>query len=943
MESEVRDIEGSSFLYGSNAVYIEELYLKYLKNKDSVDQSWSAYFDQVKDAGGALNASFGASWGAHPQIIDAPDDAEVLVKKPSSVDLKAPSSDNHFKAKFLAEAYRERGHFLSKLDPLNLEHIIDKKEAGLSPEEEGFDLENLNEEINLRGEFFGMQKCALNKFISMLDSTYSKNIGFEFSHLTSREERNWLYSEVECATRTFSPEDQSSMLQDLVEVEGFERYLHVKFPGAKRFSVEGIDASIIALQKAIEYGADNGISDVILGMAHRGRLSTLVKVMGKPYRAVFSEFMGTSAIPKDIPVSGDVKYHIGYSSDATTKAGNKVHLSLAYNPSHLEAINPVVAGKTRAQQDVMSDSSRKKVMGMLVHGDGAFCGQGVVPECLIMSGLDAYNVGGIFHIITNNQVSFTANPEDQHPGRYATEVAKIVNAPIIHVNGDDIEAVVFATHLASKYRHKFGKDVVLDIIGYRKYGHNEGDEPMYTQPVMYDVIKTKQTPAAVYANDLVAKGVIAEGEYQNRKDAFKKILEKEYDAAKDFKPKAQWLEGRWSGYKRPETTEVQCITGVEVANLKELGVSLCREPENFAINPKLVKLFGQRKLELQNGQVDWATAEQLAFATLLSENIPIRLTGEDAGRGTFSHRHSVLYDQRDGKRYIPLNNLSSSYAKYEVADSNLSEYGVLGFEYGYSLVNPKHLVIWEAQYGDFANGAQIIFDQFISSAETKWLRMSGLVVLLPHGYEGGGSEHSSARLERFLQLAAEDNMQIVNPTTPASLFHLLRRQMHRDFQKPLIVMSPKSLLRHKLVVSSIDDLASGTSFLPVIGEIDKDIKNENVKRVIMCSGKVYYDLLELRRTKGLNIAIIRIEQYYPFPKTHLTSEIAQYKNATEFIWCQEEPQNMGAWYFIKPYLSEIINSKIEYIGREPAASPAVGSLYLHNKEQQDLLNKALSL
>jgi 2-oxoglutarate dehydrogenase E1 component len=936
----VREIEQSSFLYGSNAVFIEELYLKYLNDRSSVDPSWLEYFDTIKGTGGV----FGASWGAHSRVIGACSACKTKAAEQPKNSSKIPASDNYFKAKFLVERYRERGHYLATLDPLGMEHIVSTEQVALNSDHKDFDAEDLSTQINLRGEYFGLSECTLGALVHLLRNTYAKNIGFEFAHLDSSEERNWLYSQVERPSHSFASEEQKELLQHLVEIEGFEQYLHIKFPGAKRFSIEGVDAAVLSLQKAIEYAADSGTQDVVLGMAHRGRLSTLTKVMKKPYRAVFSEFIGISAIPTDIAVSGDVKYHIGYSSDTTTKAGNKVHLSLAYNPSHLEAVNPVVAGKTRAQQDITHDAERRKVMCILVHGDAAFCGQGVVSESLIMSGLEAYNIGGTLHIITNNQVGFTANPQDQHPGRYATEVAKIVNAPIIHVNGDDIESVIFVTDIAIKYRNKFGKDIVLDIIGYRKYGHNEGDEPMYTQPVMYDIIKTKATPAEVYAKTLVSKGVIAEDGYQKSKEEFKKILEKEYDEAKNYQPKAQWLEGLWSGYKRPQSSIAECVTGVDVTKLKELGVKLCTIPENFALNAKLSKLFEQRKLSIQsNTPIDWATAEQLAFASLLSENTPIRLTGEDVGRGTFSHRHSVLHSQTGGGRYIPLNNLSDAYAKYEVADSNLSEYAVLGFEYGYSLVNPKHLVIWEAQFGDFANGAQIIFDQFISSAETKWLRMSGLVVLLPHGFEGMGPEHSSARLERFLQLAAEDNIQVVNPTTPASIFHVLRRQMCRDFRKPLIVMTPKSLLRHKLVTSDLNELSSGTSFKSIIGEIDEDIQSQNVQRVIICSGKVYYDLLEVRRQKNLNIAIIRIEQYYPFHAEQLTNAVKEYKNATEFIWCQEEPQNMGAWYFIKPYLKDAIGQKIQYIGRNPSASPAVGSLYLHNKEQQQLVHKALNI
>lgn len=931
----------SSFLYGSNAIFIEELYIKYLHDKTSVDQSWVEYFEQIDGSGLPLFAS----WGIHPRVIGVTDIENANTTKTNAAAQKPTisSDQNYFKARFILEAYRERGHYLAKLDPLGMEKTFSKADIGLSFEAEGLNVQDFDESVNLRGKHFGIESCKLSEFVSLLDNVYTKSIGFECSHVESSEEREWLYSEIEEKKRHFSVEEKKELFQDLVEVEGFEQYLHVKFPGAKRFSVEGVDSTILSLQKIVEFSAARGVHDIVIGMAHRGRLSTLTKIMGKPYSAVFSEFMGNSAIPKELNVSGDVKYHIGYSYDRVTKQGNKVHISLAYNPSHLEAINPVVAGMVRAKQDLKNDVNRKNVVGILIHGDAAFCGQGIVAESLSMSGLDAYNVGGIFHIITNNQIGFTAGPQDQHIGRYATDIAKSINAPILHVNADDVESVMLATEIALKYRDKFGKDVVLDIIGYRKYGHNEGDEPMYTQPVMYNIIKVKETAAALYAKSLSAEGVIQNADYQNAKDMFKQLLEQEYELSKSYKPKAQWLEGLWNGYTRLSNSKDKCITGVSIAKLKDLISKLCTISSNFTLNSKLLKLFEQRKTDVLNANtVDWAAAEQLAFATLLSENTPIRLTGEDACRGTFSHRHSVLHDQKNGERYIPFNNLSDSYAKYEVADSNLSEYGVLGFEYGYSLVDPKQLTIWEAQFGDFANGAQIIFDQFISAAETKWLRMSGLVVLLPHGWEGMGPEHSSARLERFLQLCAENNMCVINPTTPASLFHILRRHMHSTSRVPLIVMTPKSLLRHKLVVSDLKEFDVGTSFREVIGEIDQ-INPKDVKRVIICSGKVYYDIIEKRREAQLNIAVIRIEQYYPFPKEQIAKELSLYTQAKEFIWCQEEPKNMGAWSFIAPYLDEVIHNDIEYIGRPASASPAVGSAYLHIKEQEALVRKALNI
>lgn len=934
--------EEFGFLYGGNAIFIEELYQKYLQNPSSVDDSWQDFFKKTYEP----TLHIGASWGERSRVILENDknisDASLIEsysQKAKADDVLSNNNDSYFKAKALIELYRQNGHYLANLDPLGIEILPTKKDLGLSIENVG--LEN-NEDINLKSEYFGLDKTTTETLVSLLDDTYSKNIGFEFSHISNPEEKNWLYAEVEKYAvngHNLAANEQKELLQNLVEIEGFEQYLHIKFPGAKRFSIEGGDSSIISMLTAVDNLAKNMASDVILGMAHRGRLSTLVKVLGKPYRAVISEFMGTSAFPSSLGISGDVKYHMGYSSDKKTKYGNKIHLSLLPNPSHLEAVNPVLAGKVRAQQDVASDIKRNNVAGIIVHGDAAIAGQGVVAESIVMSGLDHYKVGGILHLVINNQIGFTANPSDSRPGRYSTDVAKIISAPIIHVNGDDVESVVFATKIASEYRMKFAKDIFIDVVCYRKYGHNEGDEPMYTQSVMYNVVKGKRTPAAIYADYLLSKNIIADGQYSSMKDEFKKFLDLEYAAAKNYIPEEQWFNGLWKGFTRPDDVHAEVETGVDIEKLKTIGSKLCQYPKNFAINSKLVKLFEQRKNVIESsGDIDWATAEQLSFATLLSESIPVRLSGQDSGRGTFSHRHSVLHSQTNYDTYLPLNNLSDDYAKYEVVDSNLSEYAVLGFEFGYSLVNPRSLVIWEAQFGDFSNGAQIIWDQFISSSETKWMRMSGIVALLPHGYEGQGPEHSSARLERFLQLCAEDNIQVANPTTPASLFHILRRQIHRNFRKPLIIMSPKSLLRHKMAVSPLADLSIGTKFVPMI---DDDIKYHGTKRLVICSGKIYYDLLEERKEKNLDVAIIRIEQYYPFDKSYFSNIIANYKNAQDFVWCQEEPENMGAWRFIKPYLEEIIKKPILYSGRNPSASPSTGYLYQHNKEQEQLVKHAL--
>ncbi len=934
--------EEFGFLYGGNAIFIEELYQKYLQNPSSVDDSWQDFFKKTYEP----KLYIGASWGERSRVIlendkNISDDSLIeSYSQTSKTDaVLFNNHDSYFKAKALIELYRQNGHYLANLDPLGLEILPTKKDLGLSIENVG--LEN-NEDINLKSEFFGLDKTTTETLVSLLDDTYSKNIGFEFSHISNAEEKNWLYAEVEKYAvngHNLPANEQKELLQNLVEIEGFEQYLHIKFPGAKRFSIEGGDSSIISMLTAVDNLAKNMASDVIVGMAHRGRLSTLVKLLGKPYRAVISEFMGTSAFPASLGISGDVKYHMGYSSDKKTKYGNNIHLSLLPNPSHLEAVNPVLAGKVRAQQDVASDIKRNNIAGIIVHGDAAIAGQGVVAESIVMSGLDHYKVGGILHLVINNQIGFTANPSDSRPGRYSTDVAKIISAPIIHVNGDDVESVVFATKIASEYRMKFAKDIFIDVVCYRKYGHNEGDEPMYTQSVMYNVVKGKKTPAAIYADYLLSKNIIADGQYISMKEEFKKFLDLEYAAAKNYTPEEQWFNGLWKGFTRPYDVHAAVETGVDIEKLKTIGSKLCQYPKDFAINSKLVKLFEQRKNVIESsGDIDWATAEQLAFATLLSESIPVRLSGQDSGRGTFSHRHSVLHSQTSYDTYLPLNNLSDDYAKYEVIDSNLSEYAVLGFEFGYSLVNPRSLVIWEAQFGDFSNGAQIIWDQFISSSETKWMRMSGIVALLPHGYEGQGPEHSSARLERFLQLCAEDNIQVANPTTPASLFHILRRQIHRNFRKPLIIMSPKSLLRHKMAVSPLSDLSIGTKFVPMI---DDDIKYHGTKRLVICSGKIYYDLLEERKAKNLDVAIIRIEQYYPFDKSYFSNVIANYKNAQDFIWCQEEPENMGAWRFIKPYLEEIIKKPILYSGRNPSASPSTGYLYQHNKEQEQLVKHAL--
>ncbi len=932
------DLKQTSFLFGSNAVFIEELYQLYLVDKKAVDESWQSYFQTIKnDNQPQVNKSTA-------KVIAEPKKILPL----NSLDLAAQDSTqgNKLQVKALIAAYRKYSHYLVQLDPLELEPPKTKNELGLNIENFGFTKDQLNSIIDLDNEFFAVQSCTLGELIELLDQSIAKDIAVEFDHIVNAEEKSWLFKQIENRQNSFALlSDKKNILRDLSEVEGFEQYLHIKFPGAKRFSVEGGETAVVAIDKAIDIAMSYGIEDVVIGMSHRGRISTLAKVMSKPYKAIMAGFHLGSSFPDDLSISGDVKYHVGYSSDRE-REGKTAHLSMAFNPSHLEAVNSVVAGQVRAKQDILNDSERKKVMGILVHGDSAFCGQGVVAESLSMSGLQAYNIGGMLHFVINNQLGFTANNIDTRISRYSTEFAKVINVPILHVNGDNIEAVLTATNIALNYRHKFAKDVVIEIICYRKYGHNEGDEPMYTQAPMYNVIKNKQSAAAIYASLLVREQLIDTDYLSTLKEQFKTKLDKEYEQAKNYQLQPQFLEKLWAGYKREDKERI--VTGVNKDILKELGIKLCQIPSRFPLNPKLSKLLELRENTLkQDKPIDWATGEQLAFASLLQEGTNIRFTGQDCERGTFSHRHAVFHSQLDYQTYLPLNNIAPNQGNFEISDSNLSEYAVLGFEFGYSLVNPKNLVIWEAQFGDFANGAQIIFDQFISSCEDKWLRMSGIVVLLPHGYEGQGSEHSSARLERFLQLAADNNIQVTYPTTPASFFHLLRRQIYSNSRKPLIVMSPKSLLRHKMVVSPLLDLDENTSFVPILDEISKEINEGKAKRVILCSGKVYYDLLAMRSEKNIvDNVIIRFEQLYPVAKDMLIKILAKYSAAKEFIWCQEEPKNMGAWGFIREHLNNClqelsINNQFKYVGREESASPATGSPSIHNKQQQRLLEEAM--
>ena len=954
------DFIENSYLYGANSVFIEELYARYLKDSGSVDPSWQKFFASLGDA-----PAKDVSWDQSPsRVIGQPDpDAPAKPAADKGKPGAAPVAGGGFtaaqvteealyalKALQLIRAYRVRGHLLATLDPLGIEKP--KMIEDLMPETYGFTAADGERSIYLGGNF-GRERATLNEILSILKETYCGTYAVEYMHIQDLAQRDWVQSRFEKARGkpSFSNDEKKGILRTLLEVEGFEEFVQVKYTGMKRFSVQGGDAMVPGLLSILETASDVGVEEIVIGMPHRGRMNVLTTIMGKPYSELLSIFNGNLDFPENIDSSGDVKYHLGASHDRLMANGKMMHLSLTANPSHLEIVNPVVVGKVRAKQDQYKDTERKKVMALTLHGDAAFAGQGSVAETLAMADLRGYRTGGTVHVIVNNQIGFTTSPSYSRFTPYPSDVAKMIQAPIFHVNGDDPEAVAFCARLSVEFRQEFQRDTVLDIICYRKYGHNEGDEPMFTQPIMYKTISKKQLPAHIYGQRLIAEGVMTEAEIGGEVETLLAHFNKEYEAGKDFKPnKANWLEGKWTGFTKAEHgMGKEPETGVDLGILKSIGAELAHVPEGFNLNRKIDRQLKAKLEMLESGQgLDWAMGEALGFASLLNENTPIRLTGQDSGRGTFSHRHSVWVDQETEERYVPLNHVASEQARYEVIDSFLSELAVLGFEYGYSLAEPSALTLWEAQFGDFANGAQMVIDQFIASGEIKWLRMSGLVMLLPHGYEGQGPEHSSARLERFLQLCGEDNMQVVNITTPANFFHALRRQVRRNFRKPLVVMTPKSLLRHKLATSPLKDLAEGTRFQRVIPEIDALTKDGNVKRLIFTSGKVYYDLLESRRDKKIDdIAIVRVEQYYPFPKNEIETALNKYPNA-EVVWVQEEPQNMGAWSFIRSRINDVMEAvshsagRTKYIGRKEAASPAEGYMKLHQRAQVALIEDAMT-
>ncbi len=865
---------------------------------------------------------------------------------PAAIESAAGDS---IRAMLLVRLYRVRGHLAANLDPLGLSHRDTPEDLTL--DWHGFAGQE-DKEVYVGG-VFGFEWVKVGELFDILRRTYCGNVGLEYMHIADTEERRFLQDKFESPEDTiqFTPEGKKAILASVIRGEGYENFLGKKYVGTKRFGLDGGESMIPALEAVIKHGGSAGVREIIYGMAHRGRLNVLANVMAKPYKVIFHEFSGGSASPEDVGGSGDVKYHLGTSTDREFD-GISVHMSLVPNPSHLEAVNPVVLGKVRAQQAESDDlDAHEKVLPVLIHGDAAFAGQGIVWECLGFSGVNGYNTGGCIHFVINNQIGFTTSPRFARSSPYPSDVAKGVQAPILHVNGDDPEAVTFACKLAVEYRQKFKRDIVIDMWCYRRFGHNEGDEPKFTQPLMYEEIGSHPKVSVIYSDKLLSEGVIDQGTADQLRQEFDDQLQEEFDAAKSYKPnEADWFGGRWTGLNKPaeaESARRNVETAIDKKLFDSLGRTLTTVPEDHNIHRTLGRVLKAKAEMFESGEgFDWATGEALAYGSLVTEGFGVRLSGQDSGRGTFSQRHAVWVDQKTEEKYIPLCQLP--HGKFEVYDSPLSEYGVLGFEYGFAMADPKTLVLWEAQFGDFANGAQIMIDQFIASGEAKWLRANGLVMLLPHGYEGQGPEHSSARLERFLQLCANDNIQVCNITTPANYFHVLRRQMLRPFRKPMVIMTPKSLLRHPLAKSSADEFMGDHHFMRIKSDT-KEIADKNVKRLVLCSGKVAYDLIEKRDEMGIDdISIVRIEQLYPFPGEPLTTRLKRMTNLEEIVWCQEEPQNNGAWFFVDRLIEQSAKDAGKdlrpiYAGREPAASPATGLAKRHKAQQESLISVALDL
>ena len=983
----------TSFLYGGNASYMEDLYARFKEDPTGVDPTWAEFFSSLGDeAGDVKSNAAGASWskGNWPQIpfnedvaaLDgdwdrlAEKSGKVVIEKAKkagqvpTIEEVTRASQDSIRAIMMIRAFRMRGHLHADLDPLKMQEKADAPE--LDPRSYGFEEADNSRQIYI-DFYLGLEYATIPQMLDILRRTYCSTMGVEFMHISDPDSKAWIQERIEGPDKEihFTKMGKKAILNKLVEAEGFEKFLDVKYTGTKRFGLDGGESLIPAMEQIIKHGGSLGVRDIVLGMPHRGRLNVLTQVMGKPHRALFHEFKGGAFYPDDVEGSGDVKYHLGASSDREFD-DNKVHLSLTANPSHLEIVNPVVLGKARAKQDQHSavndrfvmdttETDRKVVLPLLLHGDAAFAGQGVVAECFGLSGLKGHRTGGSIHFVVNNQIGFTTSPIYSRSSPYPTDVAKMIEAPVFHVNGDDPEAVVFAAKVAIEYRQKFGKPVVIDMFCYRRFGHNEGDEPSFTQPLMYKQIKAQKTTLEIYAAKLIGEGVVSEEEVAQMKADWRAHLEAEFAGGQDYRPnKADWLDGSWKKLKAAQLEGARRgNTGVDIDRLKEIGKVLTTIPEGFEAHRTIKRFMKNRAAAIEKGQgIDWATGEALAFGSLVADGSPVRLSGQDCERGTFSQRHSVLNNQSDASTYTPLNHISRDQARYEVINSMLSEEAVLGFEYGYSLVEPNTLTLWEGQFGDFVNGAQVVIDQFISSGEQKWFRMSGLVLLLPHGYEGQGPEHSSARLERFLQLCAEDNMQVANCTTPANYFHILRRQLRREFRKPLVLMTPKSLLRHKKAVSGLDELGLDSCFHRLLwddaeapGAPKTSIKlaaDEKIRRVILCTGKVYYDLLEDREKRGVNdVYLMRLEQLYPFPAKALHAELSRFPNA-QICWCQEEPKNMGGWAFIQPYVEWVLTQlgrngeRPQYVGRASAASTATGMMSKHLYELNAFLDEAFS-
>ncbi len=958
--------EATSFLTGTNAAFVEGLYAQYLENPDAVEPSWRAYFSSLgQNALTPTQLGRGPAWrrDKKPELANGDLVGALTGQWParkgvaSEADLHKAAQDS-IRAIQIVRAYRVIGHLEADLDPLKI--TPKQPHPQLEPTFYGFHAEGLDRPIFLDG-VLGLATATPRQVTEILKRTYCGRIGYEFMHINDAEQKDWLQRRIEGPDKeiVFSPEGKKAILNKLVEAEGFEKFASLRFLGTKRFGLDGGEAMIPALEQIIKRGGQLGVKEIVIGMAHRGRLNVLANVMSKPYRQLFHEFSGGSANPSEVQGSGDVKYHLGASADREFD-NHQVHLSLTANPSHLEASDPVVLGKARAKQQQLDDcDTRGSVMPLLLHGDAAFAGQGVVAECFAMSGTKGFRTGGTIHFIINNQIGFTTSPAYSRSSPYCTDIALMVQAPIFHVNGDDPEAVVHCARIATEYRQLFHKDVVIDMVCYRRFGHNETLEPTFTQPLMYKAIKDHPTTLQLYAKKLVDEGTLSQDEADAMLKGFMARLDEELTLSKTHRPdRADWLDGRWSGLAAAPKGDRRGDTAAPLESVREVGAALTRVPPGFALHKTIARQLEAKEAMFKSGEgFDWATAEALAFGTLLVEGIPVRFSGQDSTEGTFSQRHAALIDQETEARHYPLQHIRDGQAPFEIIDSLLSEEAVLGFEYGYSSAEPRALTLWEAQFGDFANGAQVIIDQFIASGETKWLRMCGLVMLLPHGYEGQGPEHSSARLERYLQLCAQDNIQVAYCTTPANYFHVLRRQMHRPFRKPLILMTPKSLLRNKHCTSFLADFGPGSSFHRVLRDQAEVVpgawtttlaEDSKIERVILCSGKVYFDLMEARdKLNESRIQILRLEQLYPFPENVLALELNRFPRA-EIVWCQEEPKNQGAWHFVEERIEDTVAQlggvkRPRYVGRPEYASTAAGLMSQHNAELKAFLADALTL